>query len=146
MNDSRSGSSPAEAAASAISARMAKWASSRPHSSCRSNSGDFDRSPLPGSSIWVCISRSDISYSQRSAPLVDPGEASDLALGDAMRAQNRDHRAKIAAPACIEHVLACADALHYLPDGRDVHRHGALPVPLVARLSRMVTVRQLHMR
>lgn len=28
-------------------------------------------------------------------------------------------------------------ALHYLPDARDVHCHGVLPVPLVARLSRM---------
>jgi hypothetical protein len=49
-------------------------------------------------------------------------------------------------PACVEHILARADALHCLPEGRDVHRHGALPVPLVARLSRMVTVGQLHMR
>ena len=68
------------------------------------------------------------------------GQASDLALGDAVRAQNRraqnrDHRAEIAPLTCVEHVLARAGALHYLPDGRDVHRHGALPIPLVARLS-----------
>jgi hypothetical protein len=67
--------------------------------------------------------------------LVYAGQAGDLALGDAMRAQNRDHRTEIAALTRIEHVLPRADALHYLPDDRDVHRHGALPVPLVARPS-----------
>jgi len=51
-------------------------------------------------------------------------------------AQHRNHRAEVAARTCVEHVLARANALHYLPDGRDVHCHGALPVPLVARLPR----------
>jgi len=62
-------------------------------------------------------------------------QARNLALGDAMCAQNRDHRAEIAALTRVEHVLARADALHYLPDDRDIHRHGALPVPLVAHLN-----------
>jgi hypothetical protein len=61
--------------------------------------------------------------------LRNAGQASDLVLGDAVRAQNRDHRAEIAPLTCVEHVLARADALHYLPDGRDVHRHGAFPFP-----------------
>jgi hypothetical protein len=61
-------------------------------------------------------------------------------LGNAVGAQNRNHRAEIAAPASVEYVLAREDALHYLPDDRDAHCHGALPVPLVARPSRVVTV------
>jgi hypothetical protein len=79
-------------------------------------------------------------------PLRYAGQASDLTLGDAMSAQNRDHRAEITPLTCVEHVLARADALHHFPEGRDVHRHGVLPVPLVARLSWMVTVSQLHMK
>jgi hypothetical protein len=53
-----------------------------------------------------------------------------------MRAQKRNYCAEVAALACVEYVLARANALYYLPDGRDVHCHGALPVPLVARLPR----------
>jgi len=75
-----------------------------------------------------------------------PREGSDLSLGDAVRAQNRDRHAEIAALTRVEHVPARKDALHYLPDDWDVHCHGALPVPLVARLIWMVTVGQSHIR
>ena len=59
------------------------------------------------------------------ASLRNAGQASDLALGDAMRAQNRDHRAEIAPFTRIEHIPPRADALHYLPEDRDVHRQSA---------------------
>lgn len=73
----------------------------------------------------------------KARPVAEPlvGLRVDLPLGKALRAENPGHGAELAALTCIEHVLARADALHYLPDDRDVHSHGALPVPLVARLS-----------
>jgi hypothetical protein len=73
------------------------------------------------------------------APLRDARDGSDLGLGDAVRAQNRDRCAEIAALARVEHVLARKNALYYFPDNRDVHCHGARPVPLVARLLWVVT-------
>jgi len=50
------------------------------------------------------------------------------------------NRAEVAALTCVEHVLTRANALYYLPDGRDVHCHGVRPVPLVARRSLMITI------
>src|SRR6185437_3144904 len=73
-------------------------------------------------------------------------QRSDLGLGNSIRAQDRDHGAEVTALTRVEHVGACEDALHYLPDRRGVHCHGALPVPLVARLSRVVLVNQSRMK
>ena len=75
-------------------------------------------------------------------PLRNSRKDGELTLCNAMSAQNRNYCAEVAALTCIEHVLARTDALYYLPDGRDVHCHGALPVPLVARLSWVVIVGQ----
>jgi hypothetical protein len=63
-------------------------------------------------------------------PLFYPKRQHSGAERFAFRAQSRDHEAEIAALSRVEHLRPRADALHYLPDGPDIHRHGALPVSL----------------
>jgi hypothetical protein len=70
------------------------------------------------------------------SPLGDAGKRGYLTLGDLrlLLAEHFDHVADVVLAACGKHVRARADTLHDGPHLGQGQSHGALPVPLVARL------------
>jgi hypothetical protein len=69
--------------------------------------------------------------------LGDAGQRGYLTLGHLgpVAAERFDHEAEVLLTACVKHVRACADSLHDSPNLGQGQSHGALPVPLVARLT-----------
>jgi hypothetical protein len=64
--------------------------------------------------------------------LGEAGHHADLALSDAMRAEDAHDRAYIAPLACFKEVLTCENLGQPLSNYRSVYGHSWLPVPRAA--------------
>src|SRR6185437_6500100 len=74
--------------------------------------------------------------------LRDTGEAGDPPLSYAVVAEDVDDDAEIAVAARVQHIRTREDSLRDLAYVDDIRRHGAHPVPVVARPMSAVTPRK----